>query len=72
VGSCDRALSSQVMSASIPRGRDAGHSYPVMEAPRWVGWTPGSLPDRGKRGDRWIGIEVLSACPTRIKQQQRK
>jgi uncharacterized protein (UPF0548 family) len=61
MGSYSHSLSCKVMSASVPRGHGAGRSYLMMEAPRWVGWTPGSLPGQGKRGDERIGIEVLSA-----------
>jgi hypothetical protein len=29
------------MSATAPRGPDAGHAYPIMEAPEWVTGCPG-------------------------------
>jgi hypothetical protein len=43
------------------RGPDVGRAYPVIGAPGWGDWTPGSFPSRGRRGNGQIDNEILSA-----------
>jgi hypothetical protein len=47
------------MSAPVPEAVVLAMLIWRMEAPEWDGWTPRSLPGRGKRGNGWVGLVVL-------------
>jgi hypothetical protein len=49
----------QVMSAPTPEAMVLAMLIQRMEAPKWDGWMPGSLPGRGKRGNQRVGLVVL-------------
>jgi hypothetical protein len=61
VGSSSQVLFHHAVSATIPRGPDAGRAYPVAEAPGTGDQMPGTLLGRVGRGVGWICSEILSA-----------
>jgi hypothetical protein len=63
VGSYDRVLSRQAMSAIASQGPNVGRAYPVTGAPGWTDGRPESFPGRDKRWNSQTGGEIMPTYP---------